>query len=312
MSDNKRYYWLKLNENFFEEDTIAWLEEQENGKDYVIFYLKLCLKSLQDDGKLIRYVGARLMPYDVKALSKLTNTPIDTVAVAMKTFNEIGLIEKLETGEIFLTQIDEMIGSETEVAKRVRKHRAKQVVVENQGLLQSNIEVTKSNTEIELELDKELDKDKEIKEESKKKPLCKYSDEHLRLSLKLQSNLSSDFPKEMNKVNINKWADVIRLMEERDQLTITQIEYVIDWLPTNDFWFGNIRSTSKLREKFDKLVFEIKTEKQKSEQPKNKFRKPMRQEQLPEWAKKEYQPVEDEIDPEVERRLAEYAKRNGT
>lgn len=157
MSDNKRYYWLKLNENFFEEDTIAWLEEQENGKDYVIFYLKLCLKSLQDDGKLIRYVGAKLMPYDVKALSKLTNTAIDTVAVAMKTFNEIGLIEKLETGEIFLTQIDEVIGSETEVAKRVRKHRAKQVVIENKHLLQSNIEVTKSNTEIEI--DKELDKD---------------------------------------------------------------------------------------------------------------------------------------------------------
>src|SRR5699024_10985421 len=110
---NKKYYWLKLKDDFFEDDTIAWLEEQENGKDYVIFYLKLCLKSLQDDGKLIRYVGESLIPYDVKALSKLTNTAADTVAVAMKTFLQFGLIERLDTGEIYMKQINEMIGSET-------------------------------------------------------------------------------------------------------------------------------------------------------------------------------------------------------
>ena len=89
MAGNKRYYWLKLDENFFEDDTIAWLEEQENGKDYVIFYLKLALKSLKDEGRLIRYVGETLIPYDVKALAKLTNTPIDTVSIAIKTFVEI-------------------------------------------------------------------------------------------------------------------------------------------------------------------------------------------------------------------------------
>ena len=123
---NKRYYWLKLNENFFEDDTIQWLEEQENGKDYVIFYLKLCLKSLSDEGKLIRYVGERLIPYDVKALSKLTNTSADTVAVAMKTFLEIGLVSQLDSGEIYMKQIKEMIGSETAAAKRKRKQRARE------------------------------------------------------------------------------------------------------------------------------------------------------------------------------------------
>lgn len=159
MSENKRYYWLKLDENFFEDDTIAWLEEQENGKDYVIFYLKLALRSLKDDGKLIRYVGERLIPYDVKALSKLTNTSMDTVAVAMKTFLEIGLVEQLDSGEIYLSQINEMVGSETEVAKRVRKHRAKKALEEGKktNLLQSNVDETKSNTEKELEIDKELE-----------------------------------------------------------------------------------------------------------------------------------------------------------
>ena len=164
MSNNKRYYWLKLNENFFEDDTIQWIEEQENGKEYVIFYLKLALRSLQDDGKLIRYVGEGLIPYDTRALAKLTNTNIDTVNTAMEAFLGIGLVERLETGELYMKQINEMIGSETEVARRVRKHRAKENALEQAkevNLLQSNVDVTKSNTEKEkeLEIDKEIDKE---------------------------------------------------------------------------------------------------------------------------------------------------------
>ena len=45
MSEDKRFYWMKLKEGFFEDETIAWLEEQKNGKEYVLFLLKLCLKA---------------------------------------------------------------------------------------------------------------------------------------------------------------------------------------------------------------------------------------------------------------------------
>lgn len=69
MSNDKRYYWLKLSESFFEDDTIAWIKDQESGNDYLIFYLQLCLKSLQNDGNLIRYVGEKLIPYDDKSLA---------------------------------------------------------------------------------------------------------------------------------------------------------------------------------------------------------------------------------------------------
>jgi len=168
MSKNKRYYWLKLKEDFFEDDTIQWIEEQENGKEYVIFYLKLALKSLQDDGKLIRYVGEGLIPYDTKALARLTNTNVDTVNTAMEAFLSIGLVERLETGELYMKQINEMIGSETDVARRVRKHRARQNALEQKGseMLQSNADVTKSNTELELEIDKDIDKEKSDKQSS--------------------------------------------------------------------------------------------------------------------------------------------------
>lgn len=210
MSENKRYYWLKLDENFFEDDTITWLEEQENGKDYVIFYLKLALRSLKDDGHLIRYVGETLIPYDTKALSKLTNTNIDTVNTAMTAFEQIGLIERLETGEIYMKQINEMIGSETEVARRVRKHRAKEKALEQQDeqkKLQSNIDVTKSNTELELELDKELDKDIDEKHSpAKAEPQIPYKEiiDHLNKKADRNFRHTTDKTKRLIKARWNE------------------------------------------------------------------------------------------------------------
>ena len=120
---NKRFYWLKLKEDFFQEDTIQWLEEQENGKEYCLFYLKLCLKSLKTNGVLVRYVGDMLMPYDAKKLASMTNTDYDTVVISLEVFKKIGLIEILENGEIYMKQLENMVGSETDKAVIMRKKR---------------------------------------------------------------------------------------------------------------------------------------------------------------------------------------------
>lgn len=146
MGDNKRYYWLKLPEDFYDDDTIQWIEDQENGAAYVNFYLKLLLKSLSDDGRLIRYVGQRLMPYDVKSLARLTNTDTDTVRVALELFVNIGLVERLETGELYMSQIDEMIGTETQAAARMRKMRArKALLADNQADYKDNKKNERNN-----------------------------------------------------------------------------------------------------------------------------------------------------------------------
>jgi predicted phage replisome organizer len=178
MAEDKRYYWLKLNDNFFEDDTISWIEEQESGKDYVLFYLKLCLKSLRTEGSLIRNVGERLIPYNVNALSRLTNTQIDTVKVAMKLFSDIGLVTIFDTGEIFLNQINEMIGTETDSAKRKRRQRSKEALLESSDnvtnksdeLPQISDDVTNSSDSFqkspaEIEIEKEIEKEIDAEEE---------------------------------------------------------------------------------------------------------------------------------------------------
>ena len=64
MAETKRYYWIKLKEDFFQDDAISWIEEQKDGKECCLFYLKLCLKSLRNQGVLVRYIGDSLIPYD--------------------------------------------------------------------------------------------------------------------------------------------------------------------------------------------------------------------------------------------------------
>lgn len=168
--ENKKYYWLRLKEDFFSDDTIRYIEEQENGVYYSNFYLKLCLKSLKTEGRLMRLIGSNLMPYDMKSLANLTGVDIDTVAVAMNLFEKIGLIEIMETGEIYLAQIEEFIGGETEKAALMRRKRA-------EDKLKSNNVTTISNnvTEVlperypEIEIEKEIDIEKEIKESRGKK-----------------------------------------------------------------------------------------------------------------------------------------------
>lgn len=162
MAKDKKYYWLKMKEDFFEEDTIQWLEEQENGKEYCLFYLKLCLKSLKTNGILIRNVGQILLPYDVKKLASMTNTNLDTVRIAMEVFKKIGLVQILENGEIYLAQLENMVGSESEWAKKKRQQRLNAKIKDNVHQLSP-----KCPTEIEIETEIDIEnRDKDIEIET--------------------------------------------------------------------------------------------------------------------------------------------------
>lgn len=119
-----KFYWLLLKEDFFEDDAINWLEEQKpNGRDYAYFYLKLCLKSLKTNGILVRNVGNILIPYDNEKLAEITKMDFDTVTVAMELLKKIGLIQILDNGEIYLSQLENLIGSKSLGAFKKQQQR---------------------------------------------------------------------------------------------------------------------------------------------------------------------------------------------
>ncbi|EEV48091.1 hypothetical protein EA73_01973 [Enterococcus faecium] len=274
MSDNKRYYYLKLKENFFDSDEMVLLESMPDGYIYSNILLKLYLRSLKHEGKLM--FNDRI-PFNSTMLATITRHSVGVVEKAVQIFRDLQLIDVLDNGAIYMSDIQSFIGKSSTEADRKREYRKK--IEEAKRNLITGGQVSdkcpdKTTPELEIEIEKDIDK------EEKK---GKYSDEHLRLAKKLQSNLTEDFPKEMNKVDIEKWADTIRLMEERDKASIEAIEYVINWLPTNEFWFGNIRSAKKLREKFEKLKFEIKADKNnhKKQSQKLQYSNPSEYDDLP-------------------------------
>lgn len=169
MTTQKKYYWLKLKKNFFKRHDIMIIEAMPNGKDYILFYLKLLVESVDHEGEL-RFNDA--IPYSEQMLATITNTNIDIVRSAMKVFTELKMIEVLDDSTIFMSEVQKMLGSESYWAEQKRKQRQKRIE-ENKGLpigqcpKEVQCESNMSNQEIEIDI--ELDKEKEIEIDKNKK-----------------------------------------------------------------------------------------------------------------------------------------------
>ncbi|EPH66151.1 phage replisome organizer protein [Enterococcus faecium 13.SD.W.09] len=278
MSDKrkKRYFWLRLKEDFFEEDTIEWLEEQPNGKEYCLIYLKLCLKSLKTEGLLVRNVGKTMIPYDAEALAKTTNSSVDTIKVAMDLFQKIGLIEVMETGEIYLSQLNELVGSETEAAAVKRLERSRKA---SATLSQNCLSDCHSNVAQSIEYrDKSIEnRDKEKKPRKRQKRVYESTSIYFILAQELFQQICQN--QEIKEPNVQQWADDIRKMIEIDKRTEDQVRRMISWSQKHSFWSANILSARKLREKYDTMAAQAKRD-----QTKQSYSKPpIRKEPVPEW-----------------------------
>ena len=174
----KKYYWLKLQKDFFKRHDIRIIESMPNGKDYIIFYLKLLTESISHDGQL-RF--SEVIPYETSMLAVITNTNVDIVKTAISVFQNLKLMEIWDDQTIYMTETTKMLGTETTWAREKREYR------QRIGQEKDNVRTKKDNVLQEIELDKELDIDKEIdkdlkeidKEKSKSKRFVKPSVDEL-------------------------------------------------------------------------------------------------------------------------------------
>ena len=159
MSDNKKYYYLRLKDNFFDSDELKILESMKDGYLYSNILLKLYLRSLKNDGKLV--VNDRI-PYNAEMLASVTGHQIGTVKQALSIFKDLGLIDVLENGAIYMLDIQNFIGKGSSEADRKREYR--QRIETDRTNVQTNLRQIseKSPPEIEIELEKEIKIDKEI------------------------------------------------------------------------------------------------------------------------------------------------------
>ena len=161
MADNRKYYYLKLKENFFDSDSIVLLEDMKDGILYSNILLKLYLKSLKNGGRLQL---DEHIPYTAQMIATLTRHQIGTVERALSIFQQLGLVEQLDCGLLYMTDIELMIGQSSTEAERKRAAR-----LENKALLPPRTngghlsDIRPPEIEIKKEIDIEIEKERELK-----------------------------------------------------------------------------------------------------------------------------------------------------
>ena len=161
MADNRKYYYLKLKENFFDSDSVVLLEDMKDGILYSNILLKLYLKSLKNGGRLQL---DEHIPYTAQMIATLTRHQIGTVERALSIFQQLGLVEQLDCGLLYMTDIELMIGQSSTEAERKRAAR-----LENKALLPPRTngghlsDIRPPEIEIKKEIDIEIEKERELK-----------------------------------------------------------------------------------------------------------------------------------------------------
>ncbi len=159
MADNRKYYYLKLKENFFDGDSIVLLESMQDGILYSNILLKLYLKSLKNGGKLQL---DEHIPYTAQMIATLTRHQIGTVERALNVFRQLGLVEQLDGGLLYMSDIELMIGQSSTEGERKRAARR-----ENKALLPQRTngghlsDIRPPEIEIKKEIDIEIEKERE-------------------------------------------------------------------------------------------------------------------------------------------------------
>lgn len=131
MSENRKYYYMKLKENFFTDAKMVILESMQDGLLYSNLLLKMYLMSLKYNGVLMLNDH---LPHTPQTIATFTRHQIGTVERAIKVFLEFGLVEILTNGSYYMADIQLLIGQSSTEGERKRKER---MLLKRQNLLPS-------------------------------------------------------------------------------------------------------------------------------------------------------------------------------
>ena len=158
MSDNRKYDYLKLKEHYFDDDSIVLLESMQDGVLYSNILLKLYLKSLKHGGRLQLDED---IPYTAQMIATITRQQIGTVERALQIFLKLGLVEVLDSGTFYMSNIELLIGQSSTEAERKRAARLQNKALSalrTSGGHLSDIRPPEIEIEKEIEIKREIEK----------------------------------------------------------------------------------------------------------------------------------------------------------
>ena len=293
MSDNKKYYYLKLVDNFYERDEMIILESMPDGYMYSNILLKLYLRSLKNEGKLM---FNNRIPYNASMLANVTRFPVAVVEKAIAIFKELGLIEVLDNGAIYMLDIQNFIGKSSTEADRKRLYRSK-IEEEKKSLGQMSGQLIgqmsdKTPPEIEIDLEKEIDiyTDKEKDDKYVGKSDLKTFRILYEQNIGLINGITAEYLIELSEtIDVNLFKRAIEIATDKGKCNLGYIKGIIkQWLD------ANIRTLEQLE------AYKLQQEQSKQKGVKTNGSSTKRTKQFEQQI-----PVDDEKDEEYYRLLKE-------
>ncbi len=125
MATGKKFYWIKLSKEFVNGDVIDFLLSNENGSEYVVLYLKLCLLAINTGGKLEQQIGEIIVPIDIDKIQRDCKFfSRDTIIVAIELYKKLGLVYYDENGILNIANYENLVGHKTDYAIQKSNQRA--------------------------------------------------------------------------------------------------------------------------------------------------------------------------------------------
>lgn len=236
MSDNKKYYYMRLKENFFDTNEMKILESLQDGYKYSNILLKLYLMSLPGDGKLM--INDRI-PYNTQMIATITRHSVGDVEKALRIFRDLGLIEVLESGAIYMLDIQNYIGKSSTEADRQRSYQNRITTekCKNSNKLSNKISTPEIETEKEIKLNKETTTKVVVKKKRQKfvKPTKQQIEEYCReLNVTFDADKFIDYYESkgwyVGKSPMKDWKATLRnwLRQERKLVSSSERDSTLD------------------------------------------------------------------------------------
>lgn len=162
MSDNKKYYYLKLKDNFFDSEEIIILQNMQDGYLYSDILFKMYLRSLKNEGLLM---FNNLIPYDANILSQIVRHSVGVVEKAIRIFKQLGLIDIMDNGAIYMLHIQNYIGQSSTEADRQRAYQERIKTSREVVIIPCKESNMKTTPELEIELERKKEKELKLKKE---------------------------------------------------------------------------------------------------------------------------------------------------
>lgn len=152
--------WIKITTDIFDNRKIRQIEAMPDGDTIIVIWLKLLILAgdVNDNG-LVYFT--KDIPYTDQLLSTQFNRPLNTIQLALRTFQQFGMIDVVDdvicvSNWEKYQNIEGMERIREQTRKRVAKHRELKRLADSNETC--NVTVTQSNAT-------DIDKDKEIEKE---------------------------------------------------------------------------------------------------------------------------------------------------